>query len=148
MPTPIARFDIPYAHWSLKVGRDAPAPGEIVAQIADLEQGIHNLVLTPTGSVPTEPEKGCDVMDYIDRPPAVAIPALTETIWEGLNRWHPRIVVGSVQVTHDPSDREFSRYACPIFWGPRESILAEFIRTVVPLSRSEIARRLGAGTVF
>lgn len=144
----VTRDAIPYAHWSMRVGRGEDRAGEIVAQIADLEQGIHNLVLTPIGSVPTEPEKGCDVEPFIDRNEGVAIPGLTEAIFEGLTRWHPRIAVDSVLVTLFDRTGDRSHWRCPVFWRPRESVLSEIRETVVPLSRERLRNAFGAGALI
>lgn len=135
---PVAVSAIPFAHWSMTVGRDGEAWGEIVTQIDDLNQGIANLLLTPVGSVPTEPEKGCDVLEVIDYPPEIAIPRLTVTIWDALLRWHPRIVVDSVQVT--PIDE--AHYRCPLFWRPAAFVANDFIQSNIELSRSRIASEI------
>ena len=135
---PIAASAIPFLHWSMKVGRDGDAWGEIVSQIEDLNQGIANLLMTPIGSVPTEPEKGSDVLEAIDLPPEVAIPRLTVTIWEGLTRWHPRITVDSVRV----EQVAFERFACPLFWRPAAFVASEFIRSDVQITRTGIASEI------
>ena len=130
----LSRGGIPYSHWSMAVGRRASALGAIVSQYEDLEQGIANLVLTPIGSVPTEPEKGCDIAPFIDRNENEAIAGLTEAIWEGLHRWHPRIVVGSVQVLPAASD-DGSRmhWATDVFWRPRADVDAAIRQTRITL---------------
>jgi len=115
----------------MKVGRSAPAFGEIASQLADLDQGIANLIFTPKGSVPTQPEKGCDLLPYMDRPPAVAIPKLTVEIFEGLTRWHPRIRVDEVRV----EELAFAHYSVPVFWFPVASVVADIQRTNVTLTR-------------
>ena len=130
----ISRSAIPFKHWSMRVGRAAPAFGEIVSQIADLEQGIANLIFTPVG---TEPEKGCDVLPYMDLPPLVAIPKLLVGIWDGLKRWHPRILVDNVQVEPvDDAERGFSHFRCPVFWRPVAGVVQELLRTDVDVSRA------------
>ena len=117
---------IPFEHWSLRVGRAdartrevAPFFGEIVSAVDDLTQSITNLILTPIGSVPTEPEKGCDITPFIDRHPEVAIPNLTRVIWDALLMWEPRIVVQDVQI----EQTAFAHFACKVFWRPIESVL-------------------------
>lgn len=74
-------------HWQLRV---SPGPiaawGEAVTGIEDLEQAIRIICLTPKLSVPTEPEKFCDALEFIDRPPAIAIPRISQAIWDGLTR--------------------------------------------------------------
>lgn len=123
----------------MKVGRDAPAFGEIVSQLADLEQGIANLVFTPKGSVPTEPEKGCDLLPYMDRPPAVAIPNLLRELWDGLLLWHPRIALREVKV--EPvmaTDAGLTRFRVPVFWFPKSGVVEEMLRTDIDVSRDRL----------
>ena len=78
---------IPFQHWSLKVGRQdrdtgrAVAPfGEIASAVDDLHQSITNIILTPLGAVPTEPEKGCDLFPWLDRARDEAIPNVGRAI--------------------------------------------------------------------
>jgi phage baseplate assembly protein W len=130
----IDKDKIAYRHWSLKVGRRDPvtgaAPevfGDIVYAVDDLHQSIANLILTPKGSVPTEPEKGCDVIGAIDKHPDIGIPWLTREIWDALAIWEPRIVVQKVTVAMT----EFSRFSTQVFWRPVESVLDDLRVTEV-----------------
>ena len=120
------RHDIPYAHWSLKVGRidrDAgllpDVHGEVVVAIDDVHQAIANLILTPKRSVPGNPEKGCDLSPYIDRHEAEAVPAITQEIWDALAIWETRIVVSNVIVLQ----ATFARFVARINWRPIQSVL-------------------------
>jgi len=119
---------IAYRHWSLKVGRLDPATGvapdvfgDIVVSVDDLDQSIANIVLTPKGSVPTEPEKGCDILGAIDKHPSIGIPLLTREIWDALTIWEPRIVLQDVKVAMP----EFSRFSTSVFWRPIASVIQE-----------------------
>lgn len=125
---------IPFEHWSHKVGRADPATGltppfygEIVTAVDDLHQSISNLILTPIGSVPTEPEKGCDIQPYIDRHADIAIPNVTRVIWDGLTMWEPRIVLQEVKV----EQVGVAHFACNVFWRPVESVLDDLRSTQV-----------------
>jgi phage baseplate assembly protein W len=137
---------IPFEHWSLKVGRAdpvtrivAPFMGEIVSAVDDLHQSISNLILTPLGAVPTEPEKGCDVMPYIDRHADEAIPNVTRAIWDALLMWEPRIVVQDIKVTQ----AAYAHFECAIYWRPVESVLDDLIVTQVALKdQSKTDRRV------
>ena len=129
----IDRNSIRFRHWSLKVSRlgaDGTAPevwGEIVSAVDDLDQSIANLLLTPKGSVPTEPEKGVDWPGVIDRHPSIGIPMLTREIWDALAIWEPRIVVQKVEVEM----RAFAHFVLPVFWRPIESVLDDLRMTEV-----------------
>ena len=129
------RFQTPHLHWQLRVRPGAVPPwGEIAAGLDDLEQSIRTIILTPPGSVPLEPEKFCAALDYIDRPPAVAIPAITREIFDALSRFEPRIeLVEPVQVEM----LAFHHFRAVITWRPRADVLADIIRTEVILSREE-----------
>lgn len=128
------RFDIPFQHWSMRVGRADPRTGavppfwgEIVSGVDDLDQSIANLILTPLGTVPTEPLKGCDVYPWLDRTPDVAIPNMTRAIWDALSMWEPRIVVQDVTI----EETAFAHFACKVFWRPIESVLDDLRVTEV-----------------
>lgn len=128
---------IPFQHWSPKVGRQdrltgetAPFWGEIVASVDDLHQSITNLILTPLGDVPTEPEMGCDLLPYIDRPTDIAIPNMTRAIWDALTMWEPRIVLQDVRVF----ETAFAHLSAEVYWRPSTSVLDDLIVTQVSLS--------------
>jgi len=106
---------------------DGPSDGHVVEKIADLELGIQNIILTPKGSVPLNPEKGCDLYPYIDRVPAEGIPNMTREIFDALRIWCTRIIVDRVEV----EQIAFHHFKFPVFWRPIESVNDELIRTVV-----------------
>lgn len=130
---PVDRSSIRFRHWSLKVARlaaDGSTPqvwGEIVSAVDDLDQSIANLILTPKGSVPTEPEKGVDWTGVIDKHPSIGIPMLTREIWDALAIWEPRIIVQRVEVQMPA----FSHFVVPVFWRPIESVLDDLRVTEV-----------------
>lgn len=123
--------DINYLHWQHRV---QPGPvgawDEIVTGLADIEQAIRIITLTPRGSVPTAPNKFCDALNYIDRPAPVAIPMITREIWDALAEHEPRIIVERVEVT----EISFEHFSVPVFWRPREDVLAEIRRTEIILA--------------
>jgi len=123
----VDRRSITHLHWQLALDRSRLASGEVVVGLDDLEQEIRSLILTPKGSVPLNPEKGCDLAPYVDRPPAVGVPAMTREVWTALTTWCKRIVVEDVQVTMVA----FHHFSIPVFWRPVESIADEIRRTEV-----------------
>lgn len=130
----IDRHTIRHRHWSAMVSRRDPATGEtpdtfgqIVTAVDDLDQAIANLVLTPKGSVPTEPEKGVDWPGVIDRHPDIGIPTLTREIWDQLAMWEPRIVVEKVEV----AQTAFAHFVTRVFWRPTASVLDDLRITEV-----------------
>lgn len=135
------RFTIPFKHWSLRVGRADPETravpafwGEVVSAVDDLHQSIANLILTPKGSVPTEPEKGCDIAPYIDRHPSEAIPNLTVAIWDAITIWEERVVLQDVKVIQVA----FGHFATKVFWRPIASVLDDLKVTEVHFGSGEV----------
>lgn len=119
------RHDIPFAHWSVKVGRIHPVTGEvkdvhgeIVTVYDDVEQAIANLVLTPKRSVPVNPEKGTDILPYIDRHEEEAVPNITREIWDAIAIWEPRAIVDRIEVVQTA----FAHFTARIFWRPVQSL--------------------------
>ena len=108
----------------------APHFGEIVWGVDDLHQAISSVILTPLGSVPTEPEKGCDLLPYIDRPLDIAVPNVTRVIWDALTIWEPRIVLQDVKV----AEAAFGHLNAEIYWRPIESVLDDLRITEVSLN--------------
>ena len=129
------------------LARDEAAWGEIVHQLADLEQGIANLLLTPKGSVPTDPEKGSNLLKFMDRPPAVAIPLLTVDLWDALQpRFLPRIKVAGVRVDAvSDANEPMTAFTVPVFWGPIEGVIEELIETRLAIGdgRAELLSAFG-----
>jgi len=123
------RRTIPYLHWQPRIGRRAPAFGEIVSALDDIEQSIMTIALTEKGSVPTQPEKCTELQPYLDRRPAYAIPYITRELFDAITLWEPRVIVDQVKVT--PEDFEHFRF--PVFWYPRGDVLREIRRTVIVL---------------
>ncbi|QCM10915.1 baseplate [Agrobacterium tumefaciens] len=130
----IDKDKITHRHWSLKVGRADPqtaiAPdtyGEIVTAVEDLSQSITNLILTPKYSVPTEPEKGVDILGVIDRHPDIGIPYLTREIWDQIAIWEPRVTTERVVVNLV----QFSHFQTQVFWRPVQSVLDDLYVTEV-----------------
>jgi len=130
------RHKIPYAHWSLKVGRfdpatgvAAPVHGEVVFALEDVDQGITDIILTPKRSVPGNPEKGCDLEPYIDNHPAIAIPNITREIWDAIELWEKRAIVDKITVVQIA----FSHFVAKILWHPIQSVLDDIQITEVTI---------------
>jgi phage baseplate assembly protein W len=133
----VDKDDIPFRHWSLKVARNEPATGlappvwgEVATAVDDLHQSIANIVMTPLCSVPTEPEKGCDLLPYLDRPTAIAIPQLGRAIWDAITIWEPRIVLQDVRVV----ETAFAQLTAEIYWRPVQAVLDDALVTRVSLN--------------
>lgn len=121
------RNDISYVHWQMKRSPDGAAVlGEIAAELDDLNQEIRQCILTPKRSVPLNPEKGCDLEPYRDRPLNVRHLFVAAEVREALKRDVPRINVSDVAV-----QTEFDTVTIKVTWSPVEMVLEEFIETEV-----------------
>lgn len=72
--------------------------GEIVSDIADINQCVQVILSTPKGSQPHQPLFGSNVHRYIDWPINVASPHLVREIHVAIRAWEPRIKLISVRV--------------------------------------------------
>lgn len=82
-------------YWQLALGR----AGEAVTGLEEIAQSIALIVQTPLGSLPGQPELGCDVLGQLDRPLTVAVPRMIQSVFQALRKWEPRIDVRRVGVT-------------------------------------------------
>lgn len=127
------KTDIRHIHWQLRLGESDPASGEIVTGYDDIDQEIRTIILTPIGSVPTNPLKGCDLLPWIDRPPAIAIPRITQAIWDALTMWVTRIEVQPVTA----EALGLARWRISVPWRVRGSVAEEIRRTELTLGGSQ-----------
>lgn len=121
------RNDISYVHWQMKRAPDGSAVlGEISAELDDLSQEIRQCILTPKRSVPLNPEKGCDLDQFRDRPLNVRHLFVAAEVRDALRRDVPRIVVRDIAVA-----TEFTSVSINVTWSPAEMVMEEFITTEV-----------------
>lgn len=122
-----ARHNIPYAHWQMKRDHDGRAVwGEISAEIEDLHQEVRQIILTPKGSVPGEPEKGCDLDQFRDRPMNIRSLLVVEEVRDALERWVPRIKVKDILPIATATHISLS-----VSWAPTAATQSEFFVTEV-----------------
>lgn len=76
--------------------------------------------------MPLNPEKGCDIDAYRDRPMNVRHMFLAAEIREALARDVPRIEVSEVAAT-----TSFDTVNISVTWAPTEMVLAAFVTTEV-----------------
>lgn len=124
----IDRTRIEYAHWQMKLAyRGRSGMGLIAAGLDDLEQAIHTIAMTEKGSVPLAPEKCVRILEWIDRPPDVAIPNIARELWDGITTFEPRIIVEKVT----PLPQSDSHWRFPVFWYPRADVTRQIRLTEV-----------------
>lgn len=85
--------DIQVTDWSITVGN----PGQVVGDVADINQCIGIILTTRPGSDPHRPLFGCNAWLHLDKPIPVARPLVVADVIEALELWEPRINV--VRVT-------------------------------------------------
>lgn len=124
------KSDITHLHWQLASGQTAPEGGGIVTSYDDIDQAIRTLILTPVGSVPSNPAKGCDLIPAIDRPPEIAIPLIVRAVWEAISLWEPRVEVGAVTV----KAKAPYHFVTTVPWRIKDAVKAEFRQTVIDLN--------------
>lgn len=82
-------------YWQLRLG----AEGEAVEGVDEIAQALRILLHTPPGSVPFDPEFGCDVLAWVDRLDAPgALPGIVRAISQAVARWEPRIKLRGVSL--------------------------------------------------
>jgi len=82
-------------YWQLAFGQ----AGEAVTGLDEIAQCVSLIVQTPLGSLPGQPDLGCDVLSQLDRPLTTAIPRMIQSVFQALRTWEPRIDVLRVGVT-------------------------------------------------
>lgn len=115
--------DITTAHWSPKLG----SPGEIVRDLADIDQCIGIILATRKGSDPHRPLFGCDAWLWVDKPANVAVPNIIREVVDALELWEPRMTVARVSVTFDSGGQP----TVTVAWQPKNQTISR--TTEVPL---------------
>lgn len=100
MGDPVAVPTIRNANWQAKL-HDI---GTVVEGLADVDQCIRTILLTPKGSVPQQPDFGSDVWRYIDWPIHEARPHLVRTALDSITRLEPRVELTSIAYDVDPNE--------------------------------------------
>lgn len=120
------RNTITNVHWQLKRTAEGPVWGDIAPDLDDLAQEIRQCILTPKGSVPLNPDKGCDLEQFRDRPMNVRSLFVVAEVREALRLWVPRVTVHDIS-----SATTFETIALNVTWSPVEAVQDEFRTTEV-----------------
>ncbi|ERE07147.1 GPW/gp25 family protein [Pseudogulbenkiania ferrooxidans] len=99
------------ADWSPQLG----ALGEVVEDVADIDQCIRIILTTQPGTDPLRPLFGCDVWRWLDAPVDIALPHVVREVYAAIGMWEPRAEV--VGVTLSPGDGE-SHWRVRVNWQP------------------------------
>lgn len=88
------------ADWSMQLG----AIGGVVEGADDVAQCVRVILATPRGSVPLNPDFGCDAWAYLDGPMTEARPRIVRAVIDAVERWEPRAELLSVAAELDPAE--------------------------------------------
>jgi len=91
-PLPVALADITGRDFSIS----AAACGQVVENLADIDQCIRVILATPKGSRPHQPLFGCDAWRYLDAPLPESVAHIIREVAEAVALWEPRCRVKSV----------------------------------------------------
>jgi hypothetical protein len=84
--------DINSKNWS--ISKDVQ--GEIVQDLADVNQCIYIILTTVKGSDPFRPDFGCGLWDYVDKPLNLAIPNMIREIASAIQTYETRVTIDSI----------------------------------------------------
>ncbi|MGC0151052.1 GPW/gp25 family protein [Chromobacterium vaccinii] len=99
------------ADWSPMLG----AQGEVVEDVADIDQCIRIILVTRPGTDPLRPLFGCDAWRWLDAPVDVALPHVVREVYAAIDMWEPRAEV--VAVTLAPGEGE-AHWNIRVSWQP------------------------------
>lgn len=69
------------------------ASGDVVIDDDDVSQCLAVIVMTRPGEIPHEPEFGCDLWEYVDRPINEVQLFVSTAVINAVRRWEPRVEV-------------------------------------------------------
>lgn len=84
--------------WTLSLDK----PGEVLTDLAAIDQNVRIICYTQKFSDPMEPELGVDQLSAIDKPVNQVIPFLIKEITDQISRFEKRIILKSVVGSLDP----------------------------------------------
>ena len=87
------------------------ASGDVVIDDDDVSQCLAVIVMTRPGEVPHEPEFGCDLWEYVDRPVNEVQLFVSTAVINAVRRWEPRVEVLGVAYEYSA---EFSGLAVEV----------------------------------
>jgi phage baseplate assembly protein W len=107
--------------------------GELVTDIADIDQCIRIILTTPKGSDPLRPLFGSNGHFYIDYPIDSARPHLVREAVNALRMWEPRIEVVKVSVTVS----DIAALNCAVQWQFAQGLPDDAFVTNLPIGAAQ-----------
>lgn len=127
--------EIRHIHWQLRAGETEPASSAIVTGYDDIDQEVRTIILTPIGSVPCNPLKGCNLLPYIDRPPAEALPRICQEVWDAVTTWVSRIEVLTVTARAEAAHH----FVVSVPWRVRGDVAQEIRQSDVSVRLADVS---------
>jgi len=87
--------------------------GEILTDMADIDQCIRIILSTPKGTDPYRPDFALDLLDYIDWPINKATPYIVRESMKAVLTWEPRIEVTKIGVR---PEAQYGRSYVQVHW--------------------------------
>jgi phage baseplate assembly protein W len=130
----ITLADIQTANWSLALdgsegGALGAGIGNVVEDVADIDQCIQIIISTPLGSDPLRPTFGLDEGLYVDVPIAIMANKLVGPAKIALETWEPRITVDRITISQDPEN--LGHVTVTVNWRLKASPTQQFTTTVI-----------------
>lgn len=97
-------------NWTLSIADD----GDLLTDLADVNQCILLILNTVRGSSPLRPEFGTEIWKWIDKPMTLAIPNIKREILENVPLWENRAQI--VAIGHDVSLANIGQLTFEIKW--------------------------------
>jgi phage baseplate assembly protein W len=92
--------------WAFPLRADPTGNVALVTGAQEIEESIRLILMTEPGERPMRPEFGCAVHDYVFAPADASTAGdIANAVRVAINRWEPRIDLGTVVVRFDAVDR-------------------------------------------
>nr|VFK17427.1 MAG: hypothetical protein BECKLPF1236B_GA0070989_11172 [Candidatus Kentron sp. LPFa] len=101
---------------------------DVVVGLADIDQCVQTILLTPKGSCPHRPTFGCGIHQYLDRPQDRATPHLVRESVQAIREFEPRIGEFRILVSHAPG-----HVTLEVTWAPKGRDVSQATRVVLPV---------------
>jgi uncharacterized protein len=118
---------------ALSGGLLADKLGQVVSDVADINQCVRVILTTPRGSVPHRPEFGADLQAYLDWPVNLARPHLVREVTLALAAWEPRMQV--LDVAFDSGGAAGEALACVVGWRFADAVSGQAFAAELSIGR-------------
>jgi len=107
--------------WQPKIGY----LGEFVTALDELAQALNIIIQTHKGAVPLDPDFGCDLYKWMDKPEPIAKQGIIREITKAVLRCEPRITINSIKFNRSQA---LGQSAITISWKPTDASIDSAIQ--------------------